>query len=493
MNKLTNSNGINSNNHFEKTLKKWISEEEYAIEFINVISKLWFDKSIELIIFRRQLLDRSASNILNKHSYAENIINKKLNIKDSLLLAKTISQIKIAPSRIDIGRLNKEWIEEKNNYKDVTSFINDKLKNFINAKPRSKEYKDVILYGFGRIGRLAARELINIAGDGSRLRLRAIVTRNNDAATIKKRISLFRKDSVHGPFNGIAIDDADNKSLYINGHIVKMLCAKNPEDMNYEEEGITNALLIDNTGVFRDKEALSRHLQAKGVDKVLLTAPAKGDVPNIVYGVNQHDFDFDKERIFSAASCTTNAIVPALSIIEKKIGIETGHLETIHSYTNDQNLLDNIHKKARRGRSAALNMVITSTGAGDAAIKVIPSLKGKLTANAIRVPTPDVSLAILSLNLKREISKDEITELIKNASLKGTLTEQIRFSTSQEAVSSDFIGDSCAGIFDSPSTIISTNNKNIVIYIWYDNEFGYTNQVIRLAKHISKVKSYRYY
>ena len=138
-------------------------------------------------------------------------------------------------------------------------------------------------------------------------------------------------------------------------------------------------------------------------------------------------------------------------------------------------------------------MVLTSTGAGDAAVKIIPILKGKLTANAIRVPTPDVSLAILSLNLKKEISKEEITDLLKNASLKGNLIEQIRFSTSQEAVSSDFIGDSCAGIFDSPSTIVSNNKKNIIIYIWYDNEFGYTSQVIRLAKHISKVKSYRYY
>ncbi|MCD6112944.1 MAG: glyceraldehyde-3-phosphate dehydrogenase [Bacteroidales bacterium] len=493
MNNTTNNNGNKSNNHFEKTLKEWITEEKCAVEFINVISKLWFDKSIELIIFRRQLLERSPSNILNKHSYAENIINKKLNIKDSLLLAKAILDTNIAPARIDIGRLNKEWTEEKDNYKDVNSFINDKLKAFINVSPRSKEYKDVILYGFGRIGRLVARELINIAGDGSRLRLRAIVTRNTDAANIKKRISLFRKDSVHGPFNGIAIDDADNKSLYINGHIVKMLSVKNPEDMNYEEEGITNALLIDNTGIFRDRISLSRHLKAKGVDKVLLTAPAKGDIPNIVYGVNQDDFDLNKEKIFSAASCTTNAIVPALSIIEKKIGIETGHIETIHSYTNDQNLLDNIHKKPRRGRSAALNMVLTSTGAGDAAVKIIPILKGKLTANAIRVPTPDVSLAILSLNIKKETSREEITELLRNASLKGNLIEQIRFSTSQEAVSSDFIGDSCAGIFDSPSTIVSNNKKNIIIYIWYDNEFGYTNQVIRLAKHISMVKSYRYY
>ncbi|MDO8899662.1 MAG: glyceraldehyde-3-phosphate dehydrogenase, partial [Bacteroidales bacterium] len=347
--------------------------------------------------------------------------------------------------------------------------------------------------GFGRIGRLLAREITQFAGNGSHLRLRAIVTRSNKPEDVKKRVSLFRKDSVHGPFNGVANEDLENLSMTVNGQIIKFIEAKNPEDVDYTEYGIHDALVIDNTGVFRDRENLSRHLKAKGVGKVLLTAPGKGDLPNIVYGVNQNAINIDEENIFSAASCTTNAIVPGLEIIEKNYGIIKGHIETIHAYTNDQNLLDNYHSKTRRGRSAPLNMVITETGAGSAAAKAIPSLKGKLSSNSVRVPVPNVSLAILTLEVKKQVTLEEVDALFLESSLKGTLIEQIRYSNSTEFVSSDGIGDSCACIYDSPATKVSEDGHSIILYLWYDNEFGYTSQVVRLARHISKVKSYRYY
>lgn len=484
-----------SNHAFEQHLHKWIQDEKAANEFIDVIGKLWFDKSIELILFRRQLLDRGASSILHKHSYAENIIQAPLCIQDSLGLAKAMLNMDIAPARIDIGRLGREWLAEKEKYSSYTDFLSDKLQAFIGAAPRSTRTQDVVLYGFGRIGRLLARSLITQAGNGSRLRIRAIVTRSNSETDIRKRASLLRKDSVHGHFNGIAVENIEDKTLYVNGHVIHMIAANNPEDIDYEAYGIKDALVIDNTGIARDREGLSRHLKAKGVQRVLLTAPGKGDIPNIVYGVNQETCDLDpaKEQIFSAASCTTNAVVPVLQVIENKLGIVRGHIETIHSYTNDQNLLDNFHKKYRRGRSAALNMVITETGADKAAVKAIPSLKGKLTANSVRVPTPNVSLAILSLTVPRDTSVEEVNTLMQEASLKGTLIEQIRYSTSSELVSTDCIGDSCACIYDSPATKVSDDKRNIVLYAWYDNEFGYTQQVIRLAKHISQVKSYRYY
>jgi len=274
-----------------------------------------------------------------------------------------------------------------------------------------------------------------------------------------------------------------------------MIAANNPEEIDYEAYGIKDALLIDNTGASRDRAGLSRHLKAKGVSRVLLTAPGKGDIPNIVYGVNQEtcNLNVEEEQIFSAASCTTNAVVPVLSVVERELGIVRGHIETIHSFTNDQNLLDNYHKKTRRGRSAPLNMVITETGAASAAVKAIPSLKSKLTANSVRVPTPNVSLVILSLNVAREIDRDGVNELMRNASLKGNLIEQIRYSTSSELVSTDVIGDSCACVFDSAATLVSDDKRNVVLYAWYDNEFGYSIQVLRLAKHLAQVKSYRYY
>jgi glyceraldehyde 3-phosphate dehydrogenase len=322
--------------------------------------------------------------------------------------------------------------------------------------------------------------------------LRAIVTRGSTDADIIKRASLLRTDSVHGAFKGSVIEDLENKALIINGQIVKMIDASNPEDIDYTSYGIQNALVIDNTGVFTNREALSRHLQAKGVSKVILTAPGK-EIPNIVYGINQDTLDLENENIFSAASCTTNAISPVLKVINDKYGVVKGHIETVHAYTNDQNLLDNMHKKPRRGRAAAINMVITSTGAGAAVTKVIPDLMDKLTANAVRVPTPNGSLAILSLELNSDTSVDEVNALMKDAALNGNLVNQIFYSYDPELVSSDIIGNTCCSVFDSHATIVSKDGKNVVLYAWYDNEFGYTKQVIRLAKHVAKVRRAIYY
>lgn len=480
------------NYQYEESLNQWLSDEKLANELIVILGKLFYDKSVELIMHRSQLLDRAASPILYKHSYAERIVNKILKVGDSLELAKAILKADIVNSRIDIGRLNFEWTEEGDKFDTIDDFIAEKLAYLIGKKPTFNKPVDVVLFGFGRIGRLVARELI-IQGNGNQLRVRAIVARNNSGEALRKRASLFRHDSVHGPFRGVAVENHDENSLTVNGHKILMLEANNPEDLDYTKYGIENALLIDNTGIYRDKDSLGRHLKANGISKVLLTAPAKGDIPNIVYGANHLDHNADDYDIWSAASCTTNAAIPGLMVIESNFGIEKGHLETIHAYTNDQNLLDNFHKKHRRGRSAALNMVITDTGAAKAAVKVIPSLEGKLTGNAVRVPTPNVSLVILSLTVKKQTSVEEVNDVFLKASLSGGLVEQLRYSNAYEAVSSDFVGDSAACIYDSPATKVSSDGKNIIAYLWYDNEFGYTNQVMRLAKHIAKVKSYRYY
>lgn len=479
-------------NRFESSLKNWINDEKIALEFVNVVGKLFLDKNVELILFRNQLIDRSASVILFKHSYATNILGYQLNIKDSHAIAEAIYRADISDARLDIGKLGKEWMEDKDKYKNVDEFVADKLREAIDRDPGYYKPRDVVLFGFGRIGRLLLRELI-IQGNGSQLRVRAVVTRRVNDEDIAKRASLIRHDSVHGPFRGNVIEDFENKSITINGHIVKMLEGSNPEDIDYEAEGIHNALLIDNTGIFKDRDGLGRHLNAKGINQVILTAPARGDIPNVVYGINHEGLDIENEHIFSAASCTTNAIVPTLSVIEEKLGIEKGHIESIHAYTNDQNLTDNYHKKPRRGRSAAMNMVITSTGAGSAAAKAIPSLKGKLTANAVRVPTPNVSLALLSITVKKSTNNEDLDAIMKDAALNGNLVEQIRYSASNESVSTDFIGDPVAGIFDAPSTQVSADGRNIVLYLWYDNEFGYTIQVIRLAKHVAGVRRFLYY
>ncbi|HRG00877.1 MAG TPA: glyceraldehyde-3-phosphate dehydrogenase [Bacteroidia bacterium] len=481
-----------ANAAYETQLNDWIVQEKAAIELIGTIGKLWFEKSVELILFRNQLVDRSVSEIMNLHLYAKNIVKKPITVNETLEISKAIYNANVCPSRVDIGKLAYEYHQEKANFKSVDEFIGNKLKDLIGAKSTVTP-KDVVLYGFGRIGRLAARELISQAGKGEQLRLRAIVTRGSSNDDIIKRADLLRTDSVHGNFPGTVIEDLENKALIINGHTVHMIDAKNPEDVDYTAYGINDALLIDNTGVFRDDKELSRHLGAKGISKVLLTAPAKGDVPNVVHGVNHETVDVKNTKIFSAASCTTNAIMPILQVIDKELGIQKGHIETVHSYTNDQNLLDNYHKKYRRGRSAALNMVITETGAESALKKVLPHLAGKFTANSVRVPTPNVSLAILNLNINKEVTRDEVNEMIRKYALNGALVEQIQYAFSNELVSSDVIGNPCPSVFDSNATIISPDKKSIVLYVWYDNEYGYTRQVIRFSKHIAEVRRATYY
>ncbi|MDP2385525.1 MAG: glyceraldehyde-3-phosphate dehydrogenase [Bacteroidota bacterium] len=476
---------------YESQLNNWIEQEKAAIDLISAIGKLWFEKSIELVIFRNQLIDRSGSEIMGLHQYAKNIVKKPITVFDTAALAHEILKADICPSKIDIGKLAFEWQEEKENFKSHAEFIGKKLKGFIGKKATIAP-KDVVLFGFGRIGRIAAREIISQAGKGEQLRLKAIVTRGNSDIEIVKRADLLRTDSVHGPFPGTVIEDLANKALIINGHTVHMIDAKNPADVDYTAYGINDALLIDNTGAFRDRAELSQHLQAKGISKVLLTAPAK-DVPNVVFGVNQDTVDVTKETIFSAASCTTNAIMPILYVIDKEFAIIKGHIETVHSYTNDQNLLDNYHKKYRRGRSAALNMVITETGAESALKKVLPHLSGKFTANSVRVPTPNVSLAIINVTLGKEVDRDMVNEIVKKYALEGGLVEQIQYSFSNELVSTDVIGNPCPSVFDSQATIVSPDKKSAILYVWYDNEYGYTRQVIRFAKQLAEVRRMIYY
>ena len=474
--------------NYDNQLAEWIIKEKAATELSNIISKLRFENSTELVLFRNKLVDQNISEILNLHFYARDFVKQNITIIETLPIAQAILNVGITSAKIDLGKLTTDFMQSGE--ENTESFVTEKLGEFIN-NDESLEPKDVILYGFGRIGRLVARELIAQEGSGNQLRLRAIVTRRNKESDITKRASLLRTDSVHGKFPGSVLEDLENNCLIINGRSVHMISASSPDTIDYSAYGIKNALIIDNTGAYRNDEALSLHLQSKGVAKVLLTAPGKG-VPNIVFGVN-HDVDVENTKIFSAASCTTNAITPVLDVIVKKLGVEKGHIETIHAYTNDQNLVDNMHKKFRRGRAAALNMVITETGAGKAVTKAIPSLSGKLTSSAIRVPTPNASLAILNITTEKTTSLEEVNEMMRNAALEGKLVEQIRYSISKELVSSDIVGDSCASIYDSPATQVSNDGKTIVLYVWYDNEYGYTRQVMRLAKHVSDVRRNCYY
>ncbi len=484
--------GTALNDLYSNELEVYVNQEKAAVSLLNSIGKLLFDKSVELVLFRNHLVDTNVSDLLRLHRYAAEVVGKPISIFDTADIAARLYEMDLGPAKIDVGKLTSEWLAEREEVQNLDQFLKNKLGNFMAGDAPEMEPRDVVLFGFGRIGRLAARELIKQAGKGQQLRLRAIVLRSVDEKSLIKRAALLENDSVHGRFAGTVSVNLEDQTLLINGQRIKVIGSKDPGAIDYTEYGINNALLIDNTGVFKDREALSIHLQAKGISRVILTAPGK-EIPNIVYGINHRELELETERIYSAASCTTNAISPILKVIEDSFGIERGHIETVHAYTNDQNLLDNYHKKARRGRSAAINMVITETGAGKAVTKVIPQLENKLTANAVRVPTPNGSLAIMHLTLKKNTDIEVVNNAIRQAALQGELVNQIFYSINSEMVSNDIIGNECCSVFDSPATICSNDGKNVVLYTWYDNEYGYTKQVIRLAKYVAKVRRNIYY
>ena len=449
------------------------------------MGRLFREHGAVVVMYGHALVEKTPIEILREHRWVRRIEEKELSIRDTFPLLEEVAKLQLRPCRIDIGKIAVAWIRDGRKA-DPAEFVQKQLAGYDQLSERICEKpQDVVLYGFGRIGRLLARLMIERAGSGDALRLRAIVVRKGADDDLRKRANLLRRDSVHGRFAGTIRVDEENQALIANGHFIKLIYSDSPDQVDYEAHGIKDAIVIDNTGKWRDEEGLGLHLKAKGAAKVLLTAPGKGDIKNIVFGVNHEQIE-DSDRILSAASCTTNAITPVLRAMIDGFGVESGHVETVHSYTNDQNLIDNYHKKTRRGRAAALNMVITETGAAKAVAKAIPELAGKLTGNAIRVPTPNVSMAILNLALGKETTKDELNEYIRHVALYSDLTRQIDFTASTEVSSSDLNSSRFAGVVDSSATIV--NGDRCVLYVWYDNEFGYSMQVVRVVQKMAGIQ-----
>ena len=458
-----------------------------AEEMLPMIGRIYRD-NVHLLLYGKPLVNLSVSEIMNAHRFVRETENNELSEFETYQVIVALGELELGPAEIDIGIIAAAYLFDDRDL-SLEDFVKDSVNDLIGKKGSILDKaQDVVLYGFGRIGRLLTRMLIEDSGGGENLRLRAIVVRKSVEGDLIKRANLMRTDSVHGPFKGTIRVIEEEDKLIINGNEVKVIYKNDPADIDYEDYGIQEALLIDNTGVWRTKDGLATHLNCNGISKVLLTAPAKDGIKNIVHGINNEIIEND--NILGAASCTTNAIVPTLKVLNDEFNIVAGHIESVHSYTNDQNLIDNFHKKERRGRSAALNMVITETGAGKAVGQVLPELIGKLTANAVRVPTPNVSLAIMNLHLGKEITIEEINNFLKQKAFHSDLKEQIGFTNSPEVVSTDFVGDRHAGIIDSAATIV--NGDKCVLYVWYDNEYGYTAQLLGLAKEMVGLTYQRY-
>ena len=464
--------------------KDWKQREALAEGMIPVIGKLYRERNVSTYMYGQSMVSKSVTDLMKAHRRVRQVEMNELSEFDSAPMLDAIAKLHLGPAHLDIGKMVVKY-QSQGEGCSLDKFLRQELADVIdsNIKPLP-EPQDIVLYGFGRIGRLVARILIDKAGGGDVLRLRAIVIRKGAIENdLEKRAALLRRDSVHGAFKGTIRVLNDENTLVVNGNPIKVIYANSPAEIDYTEYGINNALIVDNTGVWKDTAGLSGHLRP-GASKVLLTAPAGDDIPNVVYGVN-HDQITPERKIISAASCTTNAIVPVLKCLLDEYGVNSGHVETVHAYTNDQNLIDNYHKGDRRGRSAALNMVVTSTGAAKAVAKAIPELKGKLTGNAIRVPTPNVSMAILNLQLARETSVEEVNEFLRQQALHSPLQQQIGYTVSSEAVSTDFVGSRQACVLDSQATIV--DGKSCVLYCWYDNEFGYSCQVVRCLEKFAGV------
>ncbi len=470
----------------EDSFGDWKWREGLAELMVPIIGSL-YRNGTNILIYGKSLVNESPVAIMKAHRFARQSDNNELSELETYPILKYIQTLNLADCEIDVGEIAVKcpfFDEIKKDDSKVQSYIDDELKSVINKNSnRPSEPANIVLYGFGRIGRLVARMMTQTTGPGNYFKLRAIVIRKATDDDIFKRASLLTKDSVHGPFDGTVRVDEENSCLVINGNPVKIIYASSPEKVKYADHDIKDPVVIDNTGIWRDEEALSVHINS-GASKVILTAPAKGDIKNIVYGINDAILD-EKDQLISAASCTTNAIVPVLKTINDEYGINGGHIETVHAYTNDQNLIDNFHKKDRRGRGAPLNMVITSTGAVNAVAKALPELKGKLTGNAIRVPTPNVSLAILSLELNEKVTVETVNDYLRSMAFHSKYREIIGYVNSSEIVSTDFYSSPFATIIDSQATI--TNDKRVTLYCWYDNEYGYTKQVISLAKKVAKI------
>ncbi len=330
----------------------------------------------------------------------------------------------------------------------------------------------VAINGFGRIGRNVARAILERTDHD--LELVSI----NDLAGAKANALLFKRDSVHGTFEGTV--DVDGDDLIVNGKRIKVTAERDPANLPHAANGIDIAL--ECTGFFTDKAGASKHIEA-GAKRVLVSAPAKGADLTVVYGVN-HDQLTAEHLVVSNASCTTNCLAPLAKVLHEKIGIERGLMTTIHSYTNDQKILDQIHSDPRRARAAAMNMIPTSTGAAVAVGLVLPDLKGKLDGSSIRVPTPNVSVVDLTFTPARDTTAEEVNALLKEAAegeLKGVLAY-----TEEPLVSIDFNHDPASSTVDSLETAV-LEGKLVRVLSWYDNEWGFSNRMVDTAGVMGKL------
>lgn len=453
---------------------------DLAHEMIPIIKRLHRDYNVVLSIFSQALLGADDIGVVRAHRFARHVVDRPLSMQSTLDILRVLDSLELVPASLDLGSLVVRFNRDPEG--DLEAFLRAQLTDIID-KRSARHHRDVVLYGFERVGRMIARLLIARDSEYAGPRLRAIVVppRGNDTVSIG---ALLRRDSVHGQFAGSVIVDEEAGTVTANGVEIQVITTEDAASVDYAAHGIEHAIVVDNSRESQDRAGLEQHLAASGVERVVLVGRGEGDVKNVVYGINDHEITDDQAgKVVATASCTTNAVATILSALDGRYGIRHAHIESVHAYTSDQSLLDEYHSSPRRGRAANLNIVPASTGAEQAVAEVLPALQGKVTAAAVRVPVPDVSMAALNLALDKNVDRDGLNNYLRKVSLYSTMKQQVDFTTSPTVVSSDFAGSDYNCIVDGATTMAHDNH--VSVRIWYDNDVSHARQSLRIIEHIA--------
>ncbi|MEN1783906.1 MAG: glyceraldehyde-3-phosphate dehydrogenase [Bacteroidota bacterium] len=478
---------MDNNKSFEKELGFKAHMRKATVEFIKMVSDLWYDRAISIVLFKHEVIDKNVSTILNLHQYAGEFVQKPISIFDAVEILRAIADLKLPPSKIDIGKLTYEFHSETNGHDHIKTFIQDKLKEAHKSKATHPKY--IVLYGFEQISQLLTRELTRNAGLSNQLRLRAIVTNDRtDFSSLANRALQLRTTPPYGQFNGTITIDEKKQALIINGVTVYFINTKEPHEVDYTRYDISEALVVDTRDKVTPKKSIAAPLKAKGIAKVLL-ASWSDTVPMIVYGVNHKDYPPTKTKVCATGSCRANAIAPILKVIEDSLGIVKGHID-IMGADGVSTGVDAV--KPINNTPKAYGIIATSNTA-EVLSSILPTLKGKLSSNTIHTPISQGYLAALHLTTNQKTSAKAVNTIVKKYALEGDLVEQITYALNSAPIPNDAIGTAAPCIYDSSATTVSKDGKSLTLYIWYHAEHGYAHQIIRLAKYLAQVGRYTYY
>lgn len=470
----------------------WVQSEIYAARLTSYVTELYAFGKVELLVSGETLIGRGPIPLLGTIKRHSRLLGVDYNVRDVSRIVNALRQESLHPCRIDIGLLTSQWAMLKRP-PDVAAFLHQTLgRRFLTRYPRKQPTLAIVLHGFGRVARILTR-ILSRYGPAGQIRLGAVIVRPDRHETreslLFRRYRLLQNDSIYGAFRGDIEFLPEVESLIVNGNAVRFIAAERPEQVQLPALDAEHVLFLDTTGRQRDYRELFGRLRAGGVSALGATFPVP-ELPAILYGVNHFDLHELDPPVFSAGSDPANAVAPVLRLLHEEYNIDGGHLEIVRPFTNDQNLLDNIHTSPRLGRSAPENLVPFEADLIAEIERLLPGLARRLTAGYVRAPIENGALAILQLRLRRAPTRDELNRFLRYGALKSDLRDQLDFSLAPDFVSADIRANPHAAVVDSPRTMVA--GKQVVVYLWFDNEYGYAAQILRLCQELSNLSIMQY-